>query len=287
VIADAQFAACRGPKPEDVSPLSSTDLPEAAIPHSASALASDLARFAALPTVLVAVDFDGTLSPLVTEPMAARAMPGSLDVLRELAALPDTVVAIVSGRALDTLRTLSGAGDPLLLVGSHGVETSYADAPTVMDDDELARYRALEAELASLLDQHPGARIERKPHSLVLHTRGMPPAEEAAAVEAGGAVVAGRDDLVVTPGKGVLEMATRHVGKGTALQELAAARGVDATFYVGDDVTDEHAFEALGPHDVTVKVGAGPTAARHRISDEAAVLELLRRLLELRRSAAR
>jgi trehalose-phosphatase len=267
--------------------LSSADLPEASTRHTGLDLDSDLARFAALPRILVAVDFDGTLAPLVTEPMAARPVPGSIDLLRELAAVPDTVVALVSGRALEILRTLSEAGEPLLLVGSHGVETSYADAPPVMDDDELNRYEALETELTAVVEHHPGARIERKPHSLVLHTRGMAGADEAAALEGGARLAEGRDDLVVTEGKSVLELATRHVGKGTALQELAAARGVDAIFYVGDDVTDEHAFEALGAQHVTVKVGSGPTAARHRVPDEAAVLRLLRHLLELRQARGR
>ncbi|USQ76885.1 trehalose-phosphatase [Ornithinimicrobium cryptoxanthini] len=252
---------------------------------SEPALSAALRRLAALPSLLVAVDFDGTLSPLVDEPLAARPLPGSIEALGELAALPGTLVAIVSGRALGTLTTLSGAAQPLLLIGSHGVETSYAEVGPVMDEEERSTYRALDTDLISLLEQHPGARIERKPHSLVLHTRGMPPADEAAALRAGHAVAAGHPALVVTPGKGVLELATQHVGKGSALRELAAAHGVDATIYLGDDVTDEHAFEVLGPHDVSVKVGEGATLAQHRLHDESQVLVLLRELLELRRAA--
>lgn len=252
---------------------------------SQPALSAALRRLAALPSLLVAVDFDGTLSPLVDEPLAARPLPGSIEALGELAALPGTLVAIVSGRALGTLVTLSGAAQPLLLIGSHGVETSYAEVGPVMDEAERSAYRALDTDLISLLEQHPGARIERKPHSLVLHTRGMPAADEAAALRAGQEVAARHPALVVTPGKGVLELATQHVGKGSALRELAAAHGVDATIYLGDDVTDEHAFEALGPHDVSVKVGEGATVAQHRLPDENQVLALLHELLELRRAS--
>lgn len=244
-----------------------------------------LAEFAAAPEVLIAIDFDGTLSPLVDEPLAARPLPGALDRLTALAALPRTTVAIVSGRALATLRTLSGAQPPLLLVGSHGVESSYAATEPAADEAEQALFDALDTDLAAVVRDHPQARIERKPHSLVLHTRGMATEAAAAAVRDGQAVVARHPEVVVTPGKGVLEMATRHVGKGAALRALAQLRGVTATLYAGDDVTDEDAFAHLGPGDVTVKVGPGPTIAAHRLPDEHAVLDLLDALLTLRRAA--
>lgn len=257
--------------------------------HPASAtnwspsLHRDLTRFAALRRVLVALDFDGTLAPLVDEPMAARALPGSIAVLNDLARMPGTTVAIVSGRALATLATLSGASAPVLLVGSHGLETSFGGSPPVMDDAERARFEALDADLQDLRRAHPLARIERKPHSLVLHTRGLPPEAESAAVRAGQALASRHTDLVVTPGKGVLEMATQHVGKGSALRELAADRGAEAVLFAGDDVTDEQAFDALGPNDLTIKVGAGATRAAHALTDEQQVLELVRELLRLRR----
>lgn len=251
----------------------------------AGELTTALREFATLPRVLVAVDFDGTLAPLVDDPMAARALPGALEVLERLAALPDTLVAIVSGRDLATLRELSSAADPVLLVGSHGVETSYREQPPPRDEDEAVRYAALEAELTGLLRAHPRARLERKPHSLVLHTRGIPPEEAAATLAAGRDLARQRPDLRVTPGKDVLELATRHVGKGTALLDLAQAREVDRVLYLGDDVTDEQAFAALGPRHLCVRVGPGETVAPHRVRNERAVLSLLRGLLALRTSA--
>lgn len=247
----------------------------------AGELTDALRRFAALPRVLVAVDFDGTLAPLVDDPMTSRALPGAMDLLDSLAELPDTWVAIVSGRALAALRQLTGAGEPLLLVGSHGVETSYRDPAPTMDEAEAARFAELEADLTELLRAHPLARLERKPHSLVLHTRGIPTQEARAALTEGRALAEGRD-LQLTPGKDVLEMATRHVGKGTALLDLAHARGVDKVLYIGDDVTDEQAFAALGPDHLTVRVGPGETVAQHRVRDETHVVTLLRGLLSLR-----
>lgn len=248
----------------------------------AEPLAGALRRFATLPRVMVAMDFDGTLAPLVDEPMEARALPGSEDLLNRLCALPDTVVAIVSGRALADLLELTRLAEPVLLVGSHGVERSSEARSAAPDTGEQARFAALDEDLAGVLADHPQARVERKPHSLVLHTRGLPPEEADAAVRAAQEVVTRHTGLVVTPGKGVLEMATRHVGKGVALLELAAEHAVDAVLFVGDDVTDEHAFAMLQPTDLTVKVGAGETAARHRLEDEVQVQALLRTLLEQR-----
>lgn len=247
----------------------------------AEALITDLRRFAALPRVLIAVDFDGTLAPLVDDPLSARALPGSLELLVELAGLPDTAVAIVSGRALATLRGLTGVADPVLLVGSHGVETSYDDTP-VIDEAEAARFTALETDLTALVDSHPPARLERKPHSLVVHTRGMPRPEAEATLAEGERLAAGHEGVEVTPGKDVVEVATRHVGKGTALLDLAAARAVSAILYIGDDVTDERAFAALGPQHLTIRVGPGQTLARHRVRDERQVVSILRGLRALR-----
>ena len=70
----------------------------------------------------------------------------------------------------------------------------------------------------------------------------------------------------------------------SACLNLARARGAEATLYLGDDVTDERAFEALDPDagDVTVKVGDGDTAAAWRVDDVADVVATLRLFVEAR-----
>ena len=256
--------------------------PRAGTPRGAGSLLKELRTFASLPRILVAVDFDGTLAPLVDDPMSARALPGSLEALSELARAPDTIVALVSGRALADLLELTRVAEPVVLIGSHGVERSSDGHGTTDDPEERVRFAALDAALATALRDQPLTRIERKPHSLVLHTRGLSPEDAAAAVRSAEEVIARHTGVVVTPGKDVLEMATRHVGKGVALRELATEHGVDALLYVGDDVTDERAFEMLRPTDLSVRVGPGATAARFRIANERAVLRLLRALLALR-----
>ena len=94
-------------------------------------LIAALDTVAATPRLLVTSDFDGTLSPIVNNPADARALPAGSAALLDLAALPDTFVALVSGRALEVLRELSGMPDSVHLVGSHGAEFNTGFTQTV------------------------------------------------------------------------------------------------------------------------------------------------------------
>lgn len=254
-----------------------------------------LRAFAAFPRVLVAVDFDGTLAPLVTDPLQARALPGGLEALREAAALPGVTTAVVSGRDLDTLALLTGIGveDGITLVGSHGAQTSRpgvgvsgsTTGAAGLDESATRLLGVLGDELEQIRLRCPAVRLEHKPAAVVLHTRGVerPMAEQAtaAALEVG----ARHEGVHVIPGKEVVELSVSPADKGTALKTLALASRSDATLYLGDDTTDERAFAALDPlsGDLTVKVGGGTTVALHRVPDPGAVVELLRLFVEARR----
>lgn len=254
-----------------------------------------LAEFAAHDRVLVATDFDGVLAPLVLDPMDSRPVDGGMPALTALADLPGTTVAVVSGRALEPLRTLSGADPdgPLVLIGSHGAEDSRSDGGLALDADQHALLDTLDDELAALREEHPGLRVEEKPASRVVHTRGLPADEARAALDAARELGARHTALEVTPGKGVVELAVAHVGKGVALVALADELGAQDVFYAGDDLTDEHGFEALADdadaeraaRRLTVRVGDGDTVARFRVADEEAMVDLLEALVAARREA--
>lgn len=254
-------------------------------------LLAALDDFAGHARVLVATDFDGALAPLVLDPMASRPAEGGMPTLASLADLPGTWVALVSGRDLATLRQLSGAADPVLLVGSHGAEDSRRPDGLALTDEQRAVLEQLESDLGAVLDRHPGSRLEVKPASRVLHTRGLPPEASTAALGAATALGSRHTSLTVTPGKEVVELAVTHVGKGAALLGLADELGVDAVLYAGDDVTDEHGFVALADDPdadraarrLTVRVGDGDTSAQFRVADEPALVEVFRALLAARR----
>jgi trehalose-phosphatase len=140
------------------------------------------------------------------------------------------------------------------------------------------------AEAEAIVARHPGTRIEHKPASVSVHTRGIDPGTAEAALREAADVPDRVPGLHVMPGKQVVELAVLATNKGTALVDLARARGAEATLYLGDDVTDERAFEALDPDagDVTVKVGDGATAAAWRVDDVADVVATLRLFVEAR-----
>lgn len=249
--------------------------------------------FAAVPQVLVATDFDGTLAPLVTDPSTARAAEGGMAALRAAAALPGVTVALVSGRDVDTLARLSGVDldEPLVLIGSHGAHSSldHQSGKPLLDPPHAELLAQVTADVEAIVARHPGSRIEHKPASVAVHTRGLDPATAAAALEDAAAVPSRHPGVHVMPGKQVVELAVLTTDKGTALLDLARVRGAGATLYLGDDVTDERAFEALDPAsgDVTIKVGDGETAAAWRLDDVADVVATLQLFVEARTQTAR
>lgn len=234
-----------------------------------------LADVAARRPLLVASDYDGVLARLRGEPSAAVPEPGVAEAIGRLAAVDGVTVALVSGRGVADLQATSGFTGPFRWVGSHGEEF---DGPLA---GELADRRdALAALLAPVVAEVDGARLEVKPASVAVHTRQVPDRAAAAALlERARSLV--DSSLTLKPGKEVLEVAVTDADKGTALRRLVTELGAAAALYLGDDLTDEDGFRALGPDDVTIKIGDGDTAARYRVPDPAGALAVLRRLGEL------
>lgn len=243
------------------------------LPGTDPELAEAVRTLARTPQLLVACDFDGTLAPFVRDPEAARAVPEARAVLAELGRLPQTTLALVSGRDIASLRRVADPPEGTVLIGSHGAE-STVESPgdgvggLALTGEETALLRAIEDRLESVVARFPEARLERKPAGVALHTRGLPARDSVAAQQAGiAAVEALEGDCTVRDGKAVVEFSVRSETKGGALRRLAAAVAATAVFFAGDDVTDEDAFRALGWGDVGVKVGPGASAAGFRVAD--------------------
>lgn len=251
-------------------------------------LSSALAELARVPRLLVALDFDGTLAPEVDVPEDARAIPEARDALLRLNALDATRVALVSGRALDSLIHVSQPPGEVLLIGSHGVELRLDDP-----DDRLAltpaereRVETLRRVLTRVADGIDEVWVESKPAGFALHTR-LASEENARLAQ----LLARREtaselgELTVREGKNVLEFSLRSATKGEAIERLRRYTSADAVLFAGDDVTDEDGFAALQPHDVGIKVGAGETAATFRVSGPAELSHALRHLATARAMA--
>ena len=220
--------------------------------------------------VLVALDFDGTLAPLQDDPSASRILPEGVDVLARLAGTDGVALALVSGRSMSDLHELAQVPSGTFLIGSHGAERARVttwglDRDVVQLSDEQAdRLASLGAEAARIARGRDGVWVETKPTAVVVHTR---LAEDAVARPAEQEAIALGERLGsgVLHGKDVVEISVLTASKGEALTALRDELGAPVVLYAGDDVTDEHAFTALRPDDVTVKVGTGETAARFRV----------------------
>lgn len=254
--------------------------PEPELPHD---LLLRLQAISQAPNLLVASDFDGTISPIVSNPADARPIPQAADALLELAALPRTAGVLISGRSLRDLGELSGAPAGVQLVGSHGSEFS-SDFLDSIDESARELLQDVVASMRALAARYPGATVEPKPVSVAFHVRNV------ASSGAGQALNDARDavrdlDVHLTEGKAVLEFAVIETNKGSAIELLRSQHNASATIYFGDDVTDEKAFDRLDPAtDVGVKVGPGPTKAQYRLDDPYDVAVALQVLLGQRRT---
>lgn len=246
-----------------------------------AALGKALRDLARVPTLLVALDFDGVLAPIVHDPSTSRPLPGSAAAVKALADLPATTVAMLSGRALLDLRTVSGFAAPVRLIGSHGGE--FDDGALELTGAQRALKAELEAAVRGVVDGEPGVRMEDKPAAVVVHVRGADPGVAERVLDAVRTGPARLPGVESTEGKAVLEMAVVQVSKGAAIDTLRTRLGADAVLFVGDDVTDETAFARLRPGDVGVKVGDGETAAEHRVAAPEDVTGVLEALLAARR----
>ncbi|MET4781661.1 trehalose-phosphatase [Glaciihabitans sp. UYNi722] len=252
------------------------------LPESFIRALSELARTRRL---LVALDFDGTLAPAVDDPEQARALPEAREAILRLLAIPDTRVALVSGRALTSLIQVSDLPDTALLVGSHGIELRLdsPDDQVLLDTAEFARVDVLREVLSEVADSFDQVWLEPKPAGFALHTRlATERNSRIAHLVARSETAAQLDNLTVRSGKDVLEFSVRSTTKGEAVEHLREYTAATAVFFAGDDVTDEDAFAALGAGDVGLKSGEGPTLANFRVPGPTDVARALNLLADLR-----
>lgn len=221
------------------------------------------------------LDFDGTLIELADTPDSITVAPELASLLERLRLRLGGRLALVSGRSIDDLETyLSIPGIPLS--GSHGLELRLGDGTVVPLraphglDDVRDRVRRFAGERGGLL-------VEDKPAGVALHFRRSPAA--ATAVADFMEQLARESDLIVQHGNMVVELRPHGADKGDAVRALmketpfAGARPI----FVGDDLTDEHAFAAVADMGgAGVLVGAPrDTAALYRLPSVAGVAEWL------------
>ncbi|MFW5973747.1 MAG: trehalose-phosphatase, partial [Bacteroidota bacterium] len=278
-----------------VSDLRELDLDSPPTSHSGPPLAlkhiDEIAQRIEARRLALFLDYDGTLTPIVTRPEDA-------DLSRSMRQLLETIakrafVAIVSGRDLGDVQDMVGL-ENLHYAGSHGFDIAGPDGMRMQQKDALEALPDLDAaeeELKDRLEEIGGARIERKHFAIAVHYREAAEKDIGRIEAAVNDVVEAHAELRKKDGKKIFELQPDvQWDKGRAVNWLLSELGLDKRsvipMYLGDDVTDEDAFAALPQDGIGIRVGL-PEEATHadyllRDVDEAERFfeELLERLKE-------
>jgi trehalose-phosphatase len=238
--------------------------------------------------LLLLFDFDGTLAPFDPDPDAVYLDDDVRGLLAGLALKPRSTVGIISGRRLPDLEKRLKIPGEVYIAGFHGLEI-HTPGEAFMHPEAAAATATMRTVAESMrphLPSLPGVFIEDKVFSIALHYREADPAVRVVAQSyfmdaAREYVDAGR--LRVLPGACVVELlpgVSWH--KGSALQwireRIERVHGPTFTVYVGDDVTDEDAFRAVGPDGMTISASERASGAEFSVNGPAGVKRLLHSL---------
>jgi trehalose 6-phosphate phosphatase len=206
--------------------------------------------------VLVGLDFDGTLSPIVEDPAHAVIHPEGPRVLTGLAALVKAVV-VVTGRPARQVVELGGLeavadglpdGSRLVVMGQYGNERWDSDTREFTSPEPPRGLQALRDELPRILEKERAADafVEEKGLALAVHTRRLPDAGDAfVRLEQALGDAAERHGLTLEPGRQVLEVRAPGMHKGLAVEAALAEHHAGGVLFAGDDLGDLEAFEAV------------------------------------------
>ncbi len=235
--------------------------------------------------LLLGLDFDGTLAPIVDDPTDSALTPSTRAVLEKFASTPSVLPAVVSGRGRDDLMRRVDI-DGVAYAGNHGLELAYGGTETV--HPEAAKQQSTIArlcdEIEARLQDVPGCAVENKGVTATVHFRRAADDAVPSVVSTVEDVVSGVEKVELTEGKQIREIRPAvEWDKGEALKLLSGAVPDDwRAVYLGDDTTDEDGFRAIQPDGLAVRVmdsaddgQVTDTAATYRLDGQREVSFLL------------
>lgn len=271
----------------DMDPISPESGDALALPSALQSLDEILER-ANQRKIVVFLDYDGTLTPIVEDPDQALLSDSMRETLQELSLL--CTVSVISGRDLRDLQAMVGLDGPVY-AGCHGFEISVPRSGKKVfqqGKDYLPDLDRAERRLKKNLEGITGARLERKRYSIAVHFRQVRESDIRAVERAVNAVQGAFPRLRKTRGKKVFELQPAIAwNKGKALTwildtlDVKGSRGLPV--YLGDDVTDEDAFEAVRKDGVGILItdAPRPSKAGYSLRDPGEVERFLKILISI------
>jgi trehalose 6-phosphate phosphatase len=228
------------------------------------------------------LDVDGTLIGFHDDPQAVVIPASLLALLHKLHAALDGALALVSGRALDDLDRLFGH-PRWAMAGLHGLELRRADGSFRRLTISAQEQQQMHDAAAALAARFPGVHCEDKQIAVALHCRRAPEQFESLH-RAATALIDQLPGYELQPGNQVIEFKPAGMDKGRAVAELMASAPFAGRLpvYLGDDLTDEHAFDSIRKHHgIGVLIGSPrATHAAFSLPGPAAVEAWLARVLD-------
>jgi trehalose 6-phosphate synthase/phosphatase len=230
---------------------------------------------------LVILDYDGTLVPFSKDPEKAVPDEKLISILRKLIYDTRNNIVIISGRPKVFLDKHFSAL-PIILASEHGAYIKYNNIAweTVAEDDGTWKDAGRHI-IGTVCRIIPGSTLEEKDFSLVWHYRNIN--KDLAA--RGEAILQNaiqnskiRNQIDILEGHKVLEIRTKNVNKGMAVQHMRMMKTYDFILCAGDDCTDEDMFASLPENAYTIKIGKGESIAKYRMCGISSFRKLLSRL---------
>jgi trehalose-phosphatase len=239
---------------------------------------------------LVLLDFDGTLAEFDLDPATITLKPSRQILLQSLSRRADLSAGLVSGRRIADLRERIPSAPSMFLAGLHGLEIEgpgihFAHHAVTLAAPGLS---VLSKDLRRAVKPLPGVFVEDKTYSIVMHVRGASKADRLHAITRFNALaepLLSEGTVRLQPGDQVFELLPNvDWAKGDAVRAIIRQIETDTKetvwpVYIGDDATDEDAFEEIGTNGLTIAVGKRPARASFQINDPVAVECFLRAIL--------
>jgi len=246
-------------------------------------------------SILLFLDYDGTLAPIAETPQKAVISPEAKDLLKKLSKKSNCSVAIISGRALNDIKTIAGIKD-IIYAGNHGLEIEGPKINFVSQVSPRLKsiIRNIYEDAVSKLSKIKGVLIEDKGLTISIHYR-LVDAKDIQEFLSIFKEITGpytvRDKIKINSGKKVYEIKPPVMwDKGKVVLWLLARQqflsGENRIFpvYIGDDITDNDAFKVLKNKGLTIFVGEqGNSEAQYYLKTTEEVAEFLKLIFDLKR----